>query len=210
MTETSSFTTQNLTDKVGSVGKPLPWFDVRIVGADGHPVGPHERGEIHVRENVPGLITKGYVDDPEATAALLHDGWLHTGDVGYTDDEGDYYFAGRLKDSIRRRGENITALEIERIVDTHPAVAESAAIAVPNEIADEDVKIFLRLKPGASLDPGDFIEWALAHMARFQVPRYVAFIDAFPKTPSERIRKDALSRETRDLYDREAAVVTRA
>lgn len=210
MTECSSFTTQNLSGKVGSVGKPLPWFDVRIVGADGQALGPRQRGEILVREKYPGLVTRGYVDDPEATAKLLRDGWVHTGDIGYMDDEGDFYFVGRLKDSIRRRGENITALEVERIADTHPAVAESAVIAVPNEIADEDVKIFLRLKPGASLAPDDFIQWAQKHMARFQLPRYVAFIDAFPKTPSERIRKDALSRDTAGLFDREADLTRQA
>ena len=110
-----------------------------------------------------------------------------------------------MKDSIRRRGENITAFEIERIANEHPDVVESGAIGVPNELSDEDVKIFLRLKPGAVLDPLDFIRWCEERMAYFQIPRYVAFIEEFPKTPSERIRKEALSRETDGVFDLEAS-----
>ena len=205
MTEASSFTTQNLTGKIGSVGKPLPWFEVRIADNAGKPLGANQRGEFRVREKVPGLIMKGYFNDPEATAGALRDGWLCTGDIGYYDEEGDYFFAGRKKDSIRRRGENITAYEIERIANEHPAVAESGAIGVPNELSDEDVKIFLRLKPGATLEPLDFIRWCEERMAYFQVPRYVAFLEEFPKTPTERIRKEALSRDTAGIFDLEAS-----
>ena len=201
MTECSSFTTQNLAGKVGSVGKPLPWFDVRIADDDGRPLGANRRGEILVREKVPGVLMRGYFNNPEATAATLRDGWLHTGDVGMYDEEGDFYFLGRKKDSIRRRGENITAFEVERIANEHPAVAESAVVGVRNEISDEDVKIFLRLKPGASLDPLDFVRWAETRLAHFQVPRYVAFVDAFAKTPTERIRKEALPRDTDGIFD---------
>ena len=106
-----------------------------------------------------------------------------------------------MKDSIRRRGENITAFEIERIVNEHPDVAESGVIGVANELADEDVKMFLRLKPGASLDLVDFVRWCEGRMAHFQVPRYIEFIEAFPKTPTERIRKESLSRGTSGIFD---------
>jgi crotonobetaine/carnitine-CoA ligase len=202
MTEASSFTTQNLVGKIGSVGKPLPWFEVRISDDEGRALGPGERGEIRVREKVPGLIMKGYFNNPEATAATLReDGWLCTGDVGYYDEAGDFYFVGRQKDSIRRRGENITAFEVEKIANEHPAVAESAVVGVPNEISDEDVKIFLRLNTGLSLDPLDFIHWAETRMAHFQVPRYIAFVETFAKTPSERIRKEVLSRDTSGIFD---------
>lgn len=203
MTEASSFTTQNLEGKVGSVGKPLPWLDVAIVSDDGRFLGPDQRGEFWVREKVPGVLMRGYFNNPEATAEALKDGWLRTGDVGWFDADGFYYFSGRKKDSIRRRGENITAFEIERAANEHPAVAESAAIGVPNELSDEDVKILLRLKPGMSLDPLDFIRWCEQRLAYFQIPRYVAFIDEFPKTPTERIRKDSLSRDTSGIFDLE-------
>jgi crotonobetaine/carnitine-CoA ligase len=201
LTEASSFTTQNVEGKIGSVGKVLPWFEVVIADEAGTALGIGQRGEIWVRERVRGVLMKDYFHNPEATVAALKDGWLRTGDVGWFDADGNYYFVGRKKDSIRRRGENITAFEIERIADEHPEVAESSAIGVANELADEDIKIFLRLKPGAMLDPLDFVCWCEGRMAHFQIPRYIEFIDAFPKTPTERIRKESLSRETSGLFD---------
>ncbi|MBL8704355.1 MAG: AMP-binding protein [Rhodospirillales bacterium] len=203
MTECSSFTTQNLTGKLGSTGKPLPFFEVRIAGENGEALGQDQRGEFWVKGKVPGLITEGYFANPEATRSSFRDGWFLTGDLGYFDADGDYYYAGRKKDSIRRRGENVAAYEVERIINEHPAVAESGIIGVPNELGDEDIKVFLRLKPGARLEPMDFIQWCEPKMAYFQVPRFVDFIQEFPKTPSERIRKDALPRDTAKVFDLE-------
>ena len=145
----------------------------------------------------------GYFGNPEASAATLRDGWLRTGDIGSFDEEGFYYFAGRKKDSLRRRGENISAWEVERVLNEHPAVAESAVIGVDNEIADQDIKAFLRLKPGEPLNALDLIKWCEPRMALFQLPRYVAFIEDFPKTPTERIRKELLSRATDTCFDLE-------
>jgi crotonobetaine/carnitine-CoA ligase len=203
MTECSSFTTQNLTGKLGSTGKVLPFFEIRIADDDGKALGVDQRGEIWVREKVAGVITAGYFRNPEATAASKRDGWFLTGDLGYFDADGDYYYAGRKKDSIRRRGENIASYEVERMINEHPAVAESGIVGVSNELGDEDIKVFLRLKPGATVDPLEFVKWCEGRMAYFQVPRFVDFIDAFPKTPSERIRKDALSRDTSRCFDLE-------
>jgi crotonobetaine/carnitine-CoA ligase len=203
MTEASSFTTVNTDEKVGSVGKALPWFEVRIVDDAGRFLGPGERGEIWVREKVPGLLLKEYFRNPEATDEALQGGWLRTGDVGYVDADGFFFYAGRKKDSVRRRGENVAAFEIERIVGEHPDIAESAVIGVANEIADQDIKIFLRVKPGSRLDPLDFIRWCETRMAYFQVPRYVAVIDELPKGPTERTRKELLSRDTTGCFDLE-------
>jgi carnitine-CoA ligase len=203
MTEASSFTTVNTDEKIGSVGKPLPYFEVRVVDDQGRQLGPGQRGEIWVREKEPGVIMTGYFGNAEATAGALRDGWLRTGDLGYTDDEGFYYFAGRKKESFRRRGENISAWEVERVLNEHPAVAECAVIGVENEIADQDIKAFLRLKPGERLNALDLIKWCGPRMATFQIPRYVAFIDEFPKTPTERIRKELLPRETQGCFDLE-------
>lgn len=203
MTEASSFTTLNTCEKVGSVGKPLPYFEVRIADDSGAFLGPNQRGEIWVREKEPGVIMREYFRNPEATAAALAGGWLRTGDFGYQDEEGFFYYAGRKKDSLRRRGENISAWEVERVLNEHPNIAESAVVGVDNEIADQDVKAFIRLKPGHTLDPLALIQWCEPRMAKFQIPRYVAFIDAFPKTPTERIRKELLSRATRDCWDLE-------
>jgi len=156
-----------------------------------------------VKEKVPGVIMTGYFNNPAATAGALKDGWLHTGDLGYTDEEGFFYFAGRKKDSLRRRGENISAWEVERVLNEHPAVAESAVIGVENELADQDIKVFLRLKPGERLEAEALVRWCEPRMAAFQIPRFIAFLDEFPKTPTERIRKELLSRSTDDCFDRE-------
>ena len=201
MTECSSFTTQNLTGKLGSTGKPLPCFSVRTAGENGEALGEGQRGEFWVKGKLPGLITEGYLANPEATKSSFRDGWFLTGDLGEIDADGDYYYAGRKKDSIRRRGENVAAYEVERAINEHPAVAESGIVGVPNELGDEDIKVFLRLKPGATLAPLDFIQWCEPRMAYFQVPRFIDFIEDFPKTPSERIRKDALSRATTGIFD---------
>lgn len=203
MTECSSFTTQNLTGKLGSTGKVLPFFEVRIADDDGNALGTGQRGEIWVREKAEGVITEGYFRNPEATAASKRGEWFLTGDLGYFDADGDYYYAGRKKDSVRRRGENIASYEVERMINEHPAVAESGIVGVGNDLGDEDIKVFLRLKPGATVDPLEFVKWCEGRMAYFQVPRFVDFIDEFPKTPSERIRKDALSRDTARCFDLE-------
>src|SRR5262249_8166726 len=137
------------------------------------------------------------------TAAAFRDGWLCTGDIGWLDEDGHLYYCGRKKDSLRRRGENVAAFEVERVLNEHPDVEESAIVGVANELADEDINAFSRLKAGHRLDPLDLVRWCETRMAYFQVPRYVAFIDAFPKTPSERIRKDVLSRSAEDCWDLE-------
>jgi crotonobetaine/carnitine-CoA ligase len=206
LTEGASFTTINLEDRVGSIGKPVDHFEVRIVGEDGAPLGPGRIGEIVQREREPGLLTPGYFKDPERTRAALRDGWLHTGDLGYRDEEGFFYLVGRQKDSLRRRGENVSAWEVERVVNLHPSVEESAVIGVPSELfggGDEDIKVFVKVTPGTRLDPPELARWCERYLARFQVPRYVEFVEAFPKTPSERIRKDELSRSVAESWDLE-------
>jgi crotonobetaine/carnitine-CoA ligase len=147
----------------------------------------------------------GYFRNAEATAAALAGGWLRTGDLGYYDDGGSFYFLGRKKESLRRRGENISAWEVERVVNDHPDIAESAVIGVANEIDDQDIKIFIRLKPGRSLDPLAFVRWCEPRMPRFHIPRYVEFVSEFPKTPTERIRKELLDKSVASAWDREKA-----
>ncbi len=201
LTEASGFSTLNRTGKVGSIGKPLPYFDVRIAGDDGNPLPAGSPGEILIREKEPGLITPGYLDDPELTASALKDGWLHTGDLGRCDEEGDLYYMGRKKESIRRRGENISAWEVEHVLNMHPNIRESAVIGVDAEIGEQELKAFIVTSPGTAPDPVDIINWCESRMPRFQIPRYIAFIDAFEKTSTERIRKGSLSRETDDCWD---------
>lgn len=203
LTEGSGFTTLNASGKVGSIGRPYPYLDVLVVDDAGSPL-PHGRvGEIIMRGKEPGLITEGYLENPEATAAGLRNGWLYTGDLGYYDEQGDFYFVGRKKDSIRRRGENISAWEVERILNSHPSIQESAVIGVPAEVGEEDIKAFIQCVPGATLDPEELIRWCEPRMPYFQIPRYIAWVTRFEKTPTERIRKKDLSRNTQDCWDRE-------
>ena len=124
MTEASSLTSINVDARFGTVGRPAPWFDVRIAGDDGAFLPPGASGEILVREREPGLITPGYFRDPEATARAIRDGWLHTGDLGCLDEQGYLHFRGRLKDCVRHRGENVSAWEIERVVERLDCVEE--------------------------------------------------------------------------------------
>jgi crotonobetaine/carnitine-CoA ligase len=203
MTECASFTTQNLTGKVGSVGGCLPYFEMRAVDEHGQFLGPGKRGELWVRGDPPGIVTRGYWRNPTATGALFEGEWLKTGDIGWCDEDGDFYFSGRKKDSIRRRGENVAAFEVERVLCEHPGVTECAVIGVPNELGDEDIKAFIHLRRGETLSPFGLIQWCESRLAYFQIPRYIAFVESLPKTPSERIRKDALSQSTEDCWDLE-------
>jgi crotonobetaine/carnitine-CoA ligase len=201
MTEASGFTTVNTSGKVGSIGKPYSYFDVQIIDVDGLPVRQGQCGQIRVREKESGLITQGYLNNQGATAAALKDGWLYTGDMGRYDEEGDFFYMGRKKDSIRRRGENISAWEVERVLNAHPGIKESAVIGVDAEIGEQELKAFIVCAAGAAIEPPDIIKWCGPRMPHYQIPRYVAFIEHFEKTPTERIRKENLSDDTNDCWD---------
>lgn len=203
MTETSAITTLNENGKVGSVGRPLEYFDVAIVRDDGSAAAVDETGEIVVRALEPGIVTPGYLGNPEATAAAIRDGRFHTGDLGRIDAEGDLHYAGRKKDSFRRRGENVSGWEVERVINAHPDVEESALVGVVNELGDEDLKIVVRPVAGRRLDPAELIRWCIPRMPYFQVPRFVDFAAAFDKTPTQRIRKERISKDVEGCWDLE-------
>lgn len=201
MTETSSFSTINPEGKLGSIGRTVPYFDVQLVDDAGKTLPAGEVGEIRVRGKEPGVLVQAYYDNPEATASALRDGWLYTGDLAKQDEEGHFYFIGRKKDSLRRRGENVSAWEVERVFNQHPDVEECALVGVRNEYADEDLKLFVKRR-NDRLSAEQLIEWSLPRMAAFQVPRFVAFVDRFQKTPTERIQKQILSKMIDDCWDR--------
>jgi len=207
LTEGSGFTTLNASGKIGSIGKPYPYVDVLVVDDAGNPLPPGHVGEIIMRGKEPGLITEGYLENPEATAAALRNGWLYTGDLGRFDEEGDFYYIGRKMDNIRRRGENISAWEVERVLNSHPLIQESAVVGVPAEVGEEDLKAFIQCVPGAVLDPVELIRWCEPRMPYYQIPRYIAWVNGFDKTPTQRIRKKSLSRDTRDCWDLERSGV---
>jgi crotonobetaine/carnitine-CoA ligase len=133
--------------------------------------------------------------------------WFHTGDLGKMDENGYFYFVDRKKDALRRRGENISSFEVERVINTHPKILESAAVAVKSELAEDEVKICVVLQPGESLDYEELINYAKDRMPYFAVPRYVEFMDKLPKTPTERIQKYILKQAgvTDATWDREKA-----
>jgi crotonobetaine/carnitine-CoA ligase len=201
MTETSSFSTINPEGKLGSVGTAVAYFEVDLVDGEGRKLPPGEVGEIRVRGREPGVLVERYHHNPEATAAALRDGWLYTGDLARQDEEGHFYFIGRKKDSLRRRGENVSAWEVERVFNSHPEVEECALIGVRNEFADEDLKLFVKRRSD-DLGAEALIAWAQPRMAAFQVPRFVAFVERFQKTPTERIQKQFLSTAIDDCWDR--------
>ncbi len=132
----------------------------------------------------------------------MHDGALHTGDLGAFDAAGNLIFLGRLTDSVRCRGENVSAWEVERVAATHSAIADCAMIGVAATVGEQDIKLFVQPKPGASLDPAELSGWLAERLAPFQNPRYIALVDDFERTPSQRIVKQGLSRATDDAWDR--------
>jgi len=205
LTEASGFSTINKSGKIGSIGKPYPYFEVKIVDEEGNALGAGQIGEIVIREKESGLITQGYLENPEATAKALRDGWLYTGDLGCYDEEGDFYYKGRKKESIRRRGENISAWEVERVLNSHPKVQESAVIGVDADVGEQELKAFINCAVGAILEPLEIIKWCESLLPYYQIPRYVTFVDSFERTPTERIRKENLSKETTDCWDLESS-----
>lgn len=174
---------------VGTCGRPLTWSQVRVVRDDGSTADADEPGEIVIRGKRPNTMFLGYYRDETATAAAWEGGWFHSGDRGRRSVAGDFEFIDRMKDSIRRRGENISSFEVERVVNSHPAVLESAAVGVPSELGEDEVLIAVVPRPGAELDPAALSQFCAEQMAAFQVPRYIRVVDSLPKTPTEKIQK---------------------
>jgi len=191
----------------GCCGKPVGDYEVRIVDDDDLSLGPRETGEIVMRPLKPYTMMSGYYKMPDATLEAFRNLWFHTGDLGYFDEDGFLYYVGRKKDAIRRRGENISAFEIETAINQHPSVLESAAIAVPSDLGEDDVKIVVVLRPDAELAPEDLIRFCEPRMAYFMIPRYVEFKESLPKNPSQRIEKYKLRADgiNQSTWDREKA-----
>ena len=183
--------------KLGSCGVAIApeAHRVRICNDEGESCAPGQTGEIVKRS--PAVMT-GYYKNPEATAAALRDGWLYTGDLGCLDEDGFVYFVDRKKDVIKRSGENIASAEVERVLNSHPLIAESAAVAVSDPIRQEEVKACIVLGEGASpedLPPERLWEFCSEHLAPFKVPRYLDYRNDLPKTPSSKVQKNLLREE---------------
>ena len=152
-------------------------------------LGTNQVGELQVRG--PGRML-GYHNKPEANASAFDGDWFRTGDLFRRDARGYYYLVGRIKDMIRRSGENVSALEVEQVIRSMPSILEAAVIGVPDEMRGEEILALVVLAEGATLDPTDFFSFCAQSLARFKVPRYLRTEPALPKTPSGKIAKGAL------------------
>ncbi len=194
----------------GSIGKPrqhpdpgVPRNEARLVDDAGNDVPPGTVGELLLRNPA---LANGYFRDPERTAEAFRDGWLHTGDLLRRDEDGFHFFVDRKKDVIRRRGENISSVEVERVLVDHPAVQYAAVVGVPSELTDEEVLAWVVPAAGATVDPAEVLAWAGQRLARFKIPRYLRVTGELPRTGSHKVRKEALREgwQGPGLYDREA------
>ncbi|MEY2582238.1 MAG: carnitine-CoA ligase [Ilumatobacteraceae bacterium] len=176
----------------GSCGRAIPQYDVRLFDEWGAEVADDEVGELVVRPNEPSLMSDGYYGMPAASLESRRDLWFHTGDLARRDADGYFYFVGRRTDSIRRRGENISAFEVEEVVKLHHSVLDAAAFGVPSELTEDDVMIAVVVRPGDTLDPADLITFCSSRMARHMIPRYVDVVDTLPRTPTEKVEKARL------------------
>lgn len=187
----------------GTSGRPNPNFDVRIVDDNGHPLPAGTVGEIACRARRPHVMSEGYVG--QGSRVDPHPEWFRTGDLGRLDADQNLTYVDRIKDSLRRRGENVSSVEVETVVMRHPAVAEAAAVGVPSELGEDDILLVVTLCPGARLDCAELLDFCAARMPYFCVPRFVETVNELPKNVIGRVRKDLL--RTRGLkagvWDRE-------
>ncbi len=188
----------------GSCGRVIPQYDVRLFDQLGNEVAIGDVGEIVVRPNEPSLMSDGYYGMPLATLESRHDLWFHTGDLARRDSEGFFYFVGRRTDSIRRRGENISAFEVEEVVKLHPAVLDAAAFGVPSDLTEDDVMVAVVARPDHLVDAHELTVFCAARMGRHMVPRYVDVVEVLPRTPTEKVEKAQLRQRgvTTTTWDR--------
>jgi crotonobetaine/carnitine-CoA ligase len=194
----------------GTVKPGPPGFEIRVVDEFDNEVAPGEVGELVVRTSAPWALNAGYLGMPDKTAEAWRNGWFHTGDAFRYDENGNFYFVDRIKDAIRRRGENISSFEVENYVNEHPDVQECAAFGVPSELGEDEVKVCVVARPGSDLTPEQLVEFLAPRMPRFMVPRFVELVEELPKTEATaRVRKVELKRDPLNdrTWDREKAGV---
>ena len=183
----------------GAMGVPISTKEAKVVDESGHEVAQGQIGELIIRGE-PMML--GYWKKPEETTATIVDGWLHTGDLVYKDKKGYFHWTGRLKDMIRRAGENISAVEVEGVLMEHAKIKLAACVPIPDELRGEEVKAYIVLQGGESQEtvpPETIIEFAKQKLAYFKVPRYLEYVPDLPRTPSERVEKHKLIAAKKDL-----------
>jgi carnitine-CoA ligase len=194
MSETGTWNTINRPGQIrlGTVGKIRESFEVKLFDDGDQEVPVGQVGEFVIRPKQPFIMFQGYYKMPEETLKDYRNLWFHTGDLGRVDEEGNFYFCGRKKESIRRGGENITPYEIEKVLTDHPAVIEAAAVGVPDPILGEEIKVYIVLREGQTVEAMTLIELCEKRLPKFMVPRYLEVVPQLPKTPSEKVQKLSL------------------
>ncbi|WP_214104734.1 AMP-binding protein [Acrocarpospora catenulata] len=208
LTETGTMAIINPPQDVrsGTTGVPLEHVEARVVDEHDVEVPDGTPGQFLVRSRVTDAFMSGYFKEPEKTAEAMAGGWFHTGDVGLRRPDGYYVFLDRMKDTIRRRGENVSSFFIDKAVSDHPDVMEAAAIGVPSELSEEDVKVVAIRRPGSALTEAELSTWLETRLSDFMRPRYIEFVEDFPRTETGRIHKYVLRRDgVGAAWDRDAA-----
>jgi len=192
--------------RLGSCGRTHEDFEIMLADERDRQVAHGEPGQILVRPKLPSIMMDGYLNKPEETLRTMRGLWFHTGDFARQDEDGFFYFVGRKAERIRRRGENISAWEIEKITNGHPAVSECAAVAHPAQAGEDDVRVVIVLRPGNKCTPQEVMDWLVPRMPKFMLPRYIEFADALPRTPTNKVEKFRLVEDglSTSVWDREA------
>jgi crotonobetaine/carnitine-CoA ligase len=191
----------------GAAGVPTPWYEVRVVDADDVEVPAGVTGEIVVRPKRPDVMMERYWGNDAATLASMRNLWFHTGDNAYRDSGGFYWFVARGTDSIRRRGENVSAWEVERVLADHEELLEVAVYGVPSELGGQEVMLAVVRRPESEITAEELLDYCTGKMPHFAVPRYVRFMDALPRSHAQRVLKPELKAagaEAPGVWDREA------
>ena len=194
-------------DRPGTMGHLVDGAEARIVDADDSVLPDGEAGELLLRSTEPFAFATGYFGMPDKTVEAWRNLWFHTGDRVVRDADGHYRFVDRMKDSIRRRGENVSSWEVEQVLLKHPSVAACAVYPLPSELGEDEVAAAVQLEPGHSLEPVQVVQHCEGQVAYFAVPRFVRFVAEMPLTENGKIKKVALREagKTSDTWDRDAA-----
>jgi crotonobetaine/carnitine-CoA ligase len=190
----------------GSLGQPRTGCECRVVDANDLECASGEVGELIVRMDQPWTVNAGYLNRPEETAQAWRNGWFHSGDLVMRDEEGNYFFVDRKKDAVRRRGENVSSIEVEAEVLSFPSVAEAAVVGIACEDGDQEILLAVVAKPDQQIDPRALAEYLVPLMPHYMVPRYIRTLPALPKTPTNKVKKVEIRDAgiTPDTWDREA------
>ncbi|WP_395446147.1 AMP-binding protein (plasmid) [Aminobacter sp. UC22_36] len=193
-TETSFVTLDTVDDtRPGSCGRPHPDWEVAIVDEADRPLPPGSVGEIVSRPTKSWSMFSGYYRAEAKTVQTLRNLWYHSGDAGFMDKDGWLYFKHRLNEAIRRRGENISAYEVETVAEKHPDIVESAAFGVPSEFTEEDIMVVALRRAGSSVEPAELLDHFRDLAPRHMVPRYIEITDTpLPRTPTEKVARNTL------------------